>query len=194
METDEQERTDYQDACRLDQPRGGLARRRPRPPAAGELWLVCQLVKPATDAGSERADGCSPGCRVEPRQVYGIVAKAVNGKLLTERDLAYKAQGCAGLRGMLPRNLTSTFEDLARQSDIWSTSDQNDKRWQAAKMSTPSRLHRSPSSPCSASGVFTSQASRVAWAVGRPNRRRLSRLTSSPTRQWTASWLWRSRT
>jgi len=42
--------------------------------------------------------------------------------------------------GLPGGNLSALLEDPSRQSDPWSTSDQNDKRWQTAKMTVLSRL------------------------------------------------------
>ncbi len=69
----------------------------------------------------------------------GICAKADSGKLLCPRDQVDRARGLLAYEGLLPHKLVTTFEDLARQNDVWSTSEQNAKRWQAAKMATLSK-------------------------------------------------------
>ncbi|MCL2701633.1 MAG: hypothetical protein FWE88_08060 [Phycisphaerae bacterium] len=67
----------------------------------------------------------------------GITADIRDGQLVVPADQLVRAR--ATLRDA-SANVTASFEKLATTTDIWSTQEQHDKRWQAAKMVALSRL------------------------------------------------------
>ncbi|MFA6134522.1 MAG: FliG C-terminal domain-containing protein [Phycisphaerae bacterium] len=69
-----------------------------------------------------------------------IPCKSAGGKLLVPRSRLRSARAILAADKSDLAAGTTAFEDLARQDDIWRTAAQNDKRWQAAKMATLSKL------------------------------------------------------
>ncbi|MFB3890501.1 MAG: FliG C-terminal domain-containing protein [Phycisphaerae bacterium] len=107
----------------------------------GGLWLALaggqvQFV-PVLNEPFDEADLSTAVALLESR---GIAARAVDGKLMTRPNAVGQSRSILAYEGLLPRNMSSAFEEIARETDVWSTSDRNDKRWQAAKMTALGRL------------------------------------------------------
>jgi len=107
----------------------------------GGLWLACQGGQTRfVPVMNEQFDETDLASAVQLLNSRDIPARAESGRLLAAADKLPQARSVLAYEGLLPHNSVSTFEQLAKESDIWSTSDQNDKRWQAAKMSALGKL------------------------------------------------------
>lgn len=104
------------------------------------LWAMQGNSQPLTPVLNEPFDAPELASAVAMLESRGIAAVARDNKLYTPADQAAKARAVLAYEGILPRNLSSAFEQLVRDSDPWSTSEQNDKKWQALKMATLSRM------------------------------------------------------
>ena len=106
----------------------------------GALWLACRAGSPVEWSALDEIDRADFPVAIE-RLAAGNISAQIEGNRLCvdKRDLG-KARAVLAYEGLGGQNLVAVFEQLSREGDIWATADQNDKRWQAAKMATLSRL------------------------------------------------------
>jgi flagellar motor switch protein FliG/type III secretory pathway lipoprotein EscJ len=106
----------------------------------GALWLACRAGIPVEWSALDEIDRADFPVAIE-RLAAGNISAQIEGSRLCvdKRDLG-KARAVLAYEGLGGQNLVAVFEQLSREGDIWATADQNDKRWQAAKMGTLSRL------------------------------------------------------
>lgn len=64
----------------------------------------------------------------------GIPVKAADGNILVPEEMVSKARGVLAYEGLMPRNMVDAFRQITKDDNLWSTSDQNSRRWQAATM------------------------------------------------------------
>jgi flagellar biosynthesis/type III secretory pathway M-ring protein FliF/YscJ len=72
--------------------------------------------------------------------MHGIDSQVRDHRLVAAPADLQRARAVLAYEGMISRDLVGAFEQVAREDDIWRTGEQNDKRWQAAKMATLSKL------------------------------------------------------
>jgi flagellar motor switch protein FliG len=72
--------------------------------------------------------------------MHGIETQVRDHRLVAAPADLQRARAALAYEGMINRDLVGAFEQVAREDDIWRTGEQNDKRWQAAKMATLSKL------------------------------------------------------
>ena len=72
--------------------------------------------------------------------MHGIDSQVRDHRLVAAPADLQRARAVLAYEGMVSRDLVGAFEQVAREDDIWRTGEQNDKRWQAAKMATLSKL------------------------------------------------------
>lgn len=107
----------------------------------GGLWMLCSDSRPQpVSVLNEPLGEDQLTAALAALEQKGISVQVAGGRLMTPPDQAAKARSILADEGLLGRNLSSVLEDLSRQNDVWATSDQNDKRWHAAKMTVLSRL------------------------------------------------------
>lgn len=107
---------------------------------AGLIILLCRENPAAQRASLDEIDPADISVALEILQTNGIAAQVEGKKVAVARDDLGKARTVLAYEGLTCQNPAAVFEQLAREGDIWTTSDQSDKRWQAAKMSTLGRL------------------------------------------------------
>ena len=99
------------------------------------LWLAfAGHEKPLVSLNVATAD-VSASADLLRRQ--GVTVQERAGRLVVPADQVSHAQS---LLEKHTSSISTSFEKLSNQSDIWATQDQNDKRWLAAKMSALGRL------------------------------------------------------
>lgn len=108
---------------------------------AGAVWLAgssgpAELV-PVLDEPLGAAELSAARTLLESRNV---TSRSESGKLLVPPEKLQEVRALLAYEGLLPRNLVGAFEKLARENDIWCSRAQNEKRWQAARMSVLSKL------------------------------------------------------
>ncbi len=109
--------------------------------AVGALWLVLAAGRtdPLIDCTESVPTSDAPAASVVLDR-EGVDHVLDGSRLLvTPADLG-RARTTIASAGLAPVAASDTFERLAGESDIWRTDAQNEKRWQAAKMSALSRL------------------------------------------------------
>jgi type III secretory pathway lipoprotein EscJ len=72
--------------------------------------------------------------------MHGIDSQVRDHRLVAAPADLQRARAVLAYEGMVSRDLVGAFEQVAREDDIWRTGEQDDKRWQAAKMATLSKL------------------------------------------------------
>ncbi len=106
----------------------------------GAAWMLCRTSAGDRMAVLPEVEPADVPAAIDVLKSNSIPANVDGGKLLVHSADLEKARTVLTYEGLTGQNLVSVFEQLSRESDIWSTVDQNDKRWQAAKMATLSRL------------------------------------------------------
>lgn len=107
---------------------------------AGGIWMIHadrrQDMVPAMDA---RLTGRKLSAAVELLEGRGIACIAEQGQVLVPPHAVMRARKLLAEEG-LADDLDRQFEQFIVGDDLWATQAQNEKRWQAAKMATLSRL------------------------------------------------------
>ncbi len=108
---------------------------------AGGLWLTLAggqtAMAPVLDQPLAVEQLASAQSLLQER---GIPCRVVRERLYVPRDAVSQVRSILAFEGILTRSPAATFEQLAQDDDIWRTQAQNERRWQAAKMATLSRL------------------------------------------------------
>ncbi len=108
---------------------------------AGGLWLTLAggqpTMAPVLDQPLAVEQLASAQSLLQER---GIPCRVVRERLFVPRDAVSQVRSILAFEGILTRSPAATFEQLAQDDDIWRTQAQNERRWQAAKMATLSRL------------------------------------------------------
>ncbi len=109
----------------------------------GGVWLA--VGSGGVEMAAVSAKGMDAADLAEAQSVLagrGVTTHLEGGRLLARRDQAEHARAILAAEGLLGPGEASPFEKLAGQDDIWCTQSQNNKRWQAAKMTALSALIR----------------------------------------------------
>jgi flagellar biosynthesis/type III secretory pathway M-ring protein FliF/YscJ len=110
---------------------------------AGTAWLVIELApsapvfNPLSNGPMDELELAAAGATAEAR---GIPHRIENSRLLVPAEHLDSLRSAARHDGPAGGEKPLTFEQLAANSDIWTTQAQSAKRWQAAKMAELGRL------------------------------------------------------
>lgn len=110
---------------------------------AGMLWLARDSFRAGTEMVAVFAEPLAPGELATAREVARarqIPCRLEGGRLLAGREHVEDLRAVLAAEGVGGKQASLTFDQLARENDLWRSSAQNAKRWQAAKMAVLSDL------------------------------------------------------
>lgn len=110
---------------------------------AGMLWLARDVFRAGPDLVAVFAEPLGPGELATARElarIRQIPHRLEGGRLLAGREHVDELRAALAAEGIGGKQATLTFDQLARENDLWRSSAQNAKRWQAAKMAVLSDL------------------------------------------------------
>ena len=108
----------------------------------GGVWTALEVgdsQPPWTAVGEGTLSAADLEAAVDLAARRGIPHRVDSGRLLVPAPEAAKLRGALTARGLLGREAADSMGALAAQANIWETSAQSARRWQAAIMSTLSR-------------------------------------------------------
>lgn len=109
--------------------------------AVGGAWLVFSTgeaqMTPILDAPLDAPDLAAARDLLD---AHGIPHRTEGGRLCVSPGAVQRVRGMLTRGGLLVGDEADSFEEFARDSDLWRTQAQEAKRWQAAKMGVLSRL------------------------------------------------------
>jgi len=133
---------------------------------AGAAWLALSNHEPEMVAIVD--EPLAPENLVAARSIldaHGIENQAVSGRLFVSAESAERAGGLLRDEGLSGHRTLSDFDQLTRQSDIWSSEAQKHRLWQAGRMHLLGRLISEFPAVHSATVLFDPGAPR---RLGRP--------------------------
>gem|GEM_PF-1371796 len=111
--------------------------------AAGALWLAREAFRgqpSMVPVASEPLAAQDLAAARDVARAHGIPHRLEAGRLLAASEHVEELRVLLACEGLLPQQGHLTFDQLARENDLWRSSAQNAKRWQAAKMAVLSDL------------------------------------------------------
>jgi type III secretory pathway lipoprotein EscJ len=133
------------------------------------LWLIVAAARPEmapVTAQGLALDEVAAAQRLLVQR--NIPCRLEGGRLLVPKRCLQEAQSLLASEGATGHDASATFDQLARENDIWSSQSQNEKRWQAAKMAALGKLIAALPGVQSATVIFDAGSARKLGGPGVP--------------------------